>query len=325
MSIATVSRVINNKGNVSSKTTDKIIKVMNELGYTPNIFARGLNLDSMKSIGILCTTVEDMFYAKAVEIIENNLRKNGYDSILCCTGNDLEDKKNCIELLLSKRVDALIFIGSVFKESDNNIHIIEAAKSIPVVMLNSLIEDIDNIYCILCDEGKAMERNVQILYEANCKNILYAYDRVGYSGQTKLKGYINGISSVGLELKNEMKLCVSGEPNQIIEKFLERFKISTDFSAIVATDDLIASCAIKACIMAGLKVPEDVCVIGFNNSWLCDCICPSITSVDNKIVALAEGSVKLLLDIFNKKNPPSQTIISSDIIFRESFKKLKGV
>ena len=93
VSIATVSRVLNGNPNVSEKTRNRVLEVMNELGYTPNIFARGLGLNTMKTIGIMCSDSSDLYLANAIYFLERELRNNGYDSILCCTGVALETKQ----------------------------------------------------------------------------------------------------------------------------------------------------------------------------------------------------------------------------------------
>ena len=92
VSIATVSRVLNGSSRVSEKTRRKVMDAMEKYGYTPNAFARGLGLNTMKTIGILCADSSDLYLAKAVYYIEQKLRANGYDSILCCTGYELEAK-----------------------------------------------------------------------------------------------------------------------------------------------------------------------------------------------------------------------------------------
>ena len=99
VSIATVSRVLNGNTRVSEKTRDKVINAMKELDYTPNVFARGLGLNTMKTIGIMCIDSSDIYLANAVYYLEQELRKYNYDSILCCTGKDYNNKKNYLELL----------------------------------------------------------------------------------------------------------------------------------------------------------------------------------------------------------------------------------
>ena len=94
VSIATVSRVLNGNPNVSEKTRTKVLAIMDELGYTPNVFARGLGLGTMKTIGIMCSDSSDPYLANAIYHLEQQLRGNGYDSLLCCTGSSLENKRS---------------------------------------------------------------------------------------------------------------------------------------------------------------------------------------------------------------------------------------
>ena len=94
VSIATVSRVINGNTNVSQKTKDKVLAVINECGYTPNAFARGLGLNTMNTVGILCPDSSDPYLAKSIYYLEQMLRQNGYDVLLCCTGYELSEKQN---------------------------------------------------------------------------------------------------------------------------------------------------------------------------------------------------------------------------------------
>lgn len=135
VSIATVSRVLNGSPNVSERTRTLVLQVMDELGYTPNVFARGLGLGTIQTIGIMCSDSSDPYLAHAIYYLEQGLRGYGYDSILCCTGSSLKTKQKYFELLHSKKVDALILAGSKFIEMnpDDNNYIIEAAKELPVL------------------------------------------------------------------------------------------------------------------------------------------------------------------------------------------------
>ena len=90
VSIATVSRVLNGSRKVSEKTRRRVLDIIERYGYTPNAFARGLGLNTMKTIGIMCADSSDLYLAKGIYYVEEKLRENGYDSLLCCTGYDLE-------------------------------------------------------------------------------------------------------------------------------------------------------------------------------------------------------------------------------------------
>lgn len=112
VSIATVSRVVNDSPKVSEKTKMKVRAVMEANNYTPNVFARGLGLNSMKTVGIVCPDVSDDYMAGSVAYLEKRLRSYGYDCILYCSGYEYEDKAAAVHLILQKRIDALFLYDS---------------------------------------------------------------------------------------------------------------------------------------------------------------------------------------------------------------------
>lgn len=315
VSIATVSRVLNGGRNVSSKTQEKVLKVMKEQGYTPNAFARGLGLNTMRMVGLLCTDVSDTFYAKAVSLVENELRRNGFDSLLCSTGNDFAEKKKCIDLLLKRRVDALILIGSAFRESADNSHIEKAARQIPVVIVNGYIR-LPGVHCVLCDEESAVRKNVRLLSRQGCDRILYVYDTLTYSGCRKLAGYKAGLKDEGLPFRKELLLEVPKSVGSAEKAVSELIGSGGRFSAVLASEDLLAIGALKALQKAGASLP----VIGFNNSVLAECSSPSLTSVDNMLETLCHSAVGLLTDMMNGKDAPQKVELSARLVERESFR-----
>ena len=166
VSIATVSRVVNDSPLVSEKTKAKVRKVMEENNYTPNVFARGLGLGTMKTIGIVCPDVADAYMAQGVAFIERNLRESGYDCILQCSGKNPEDAKAAVTNILNKKIDALFLIGSFYMfngdNDPNTDYIREAAKNVPVFLINGYVEG-QNIYGALCDDKAAVEQAVNLL------------------------------------------------------------------------------------------------------------------------------------------------------------------
>lgn len=318
VSIATVSRVLNNSPNVSEKTKEKVLRVMESEGYTPNIFARGLGLNSMKIIGVLCTDVADIYYAKAVSVIESSLRKHGFDSMLYCTGPDLEDKAKAMESLLSKRVDALILVGSTFKEKEDNSHIEKIAQHIPVIIINGLIE-LDNTYCILCDEYNAMADNVCKLHAQGHTHIAYLYDVETYSSSQKLSGYKKGLEKCNLPFNKDLVIKVPLDLQLVKSHIDDLLNLDTPPSAILASEDLLAIGAIKVVSKRGYHIPNDISIIGFNNSILCECVTPTLTSVDNMAHALCTQAIHTLTEVLDGKNVPDKLVISSKLIERETF------
>jgi LacI family transcriptional regulator/LacI family asc operon transcriptional repressor len=316
VSIATVSRVLNGSQNVSQKTREKVLKVMQQEDYTPNAFARGLGLNSMRMIGILCTDISDTFYAKAVSLVEGLLRQLGFDALLCCTGNNLEDKKKYLNLLLTKRVDAVILIGSAFKENVDNTHIESAARQVPVIIINGLVE-LPNTYCVICDEHSAVSRNVTLLHQKGYNDILYLYDSLTYSGCVKIDGYKNGLAECGIAFRDELMVKVPKSLEEVSAKVAKLLVDGVKFSAVMTSEDLLAIGALKALQNAKLEMP----VIGFNNSILAQCSSPPLTSVDNMLDTLCPTGINMLTDILEGKNVPQKVIISSKLIERGTFRQ----
>ena len=314
VSIATVSRVMNGSPNVSAATREKVMAVIQEEEYIPNAFARGLNLNSMKIIGILCTDIADTFYAKAVSLVESLLRQNGFDALLCCTGNDLEDKKKYLELLLAKRVDAVILIGSAFKENVDNSHIEMAAKQVPVIIINGLVE-LPGTYCVTCDEQTAVAQNVTLLNRQGYSEILYLYDILTYSGCSKLSGYRDGLKQCGIPINESLIVQVPKSIEQVKRRVLTLFDSGISFRAVMASEDLLAIGAIKALQKLNLTMP----VIGFNNSILSESCSPSLTSVDNMLDTLCPAAISMLTGILEGKSVPQKMVISATLVQRDTF------
>lgn len=320
VSIATVSRILNNKGNVKEATRLKVLSVMENYDYQPNAFARALGLNSSKAIGVLCSDVSDLYYAKAVSVIENDLRDKEYDVTLFCTGLELKDKKKAIDSLLAKQVDAIILVGSIFYELTDNSHIKEAAEKVPVIIINGEF-DFANTYSIYCDEETATEKATELLIEHGHKDVAYLYDINSFSGKHKISGYKKALKRHGIKInKNHIVKC-EREFSSYQKAIFNLLTTAPDFTALITSDDIVAAGAIKAFQQKGVKVPEDVAVIGMNNSIIADCTTPSITSIDNKVEALCTDAVRTLFDVFNEKDVSQIKKISANVIFRESFPK----
>ena len=192
VSIATVSRVINNSPKVSEKTRKKVLDIVDELGFTPNVFARGLGLNTMKTIGILCSDPSDIYVAGALSCFEKMLRKNGYDSLLCCSGYDTKNLKKYMDILISKSVDAVIMIGSKYISSRDNKNLIKTtAKSLPIFLINGSLTG-ENIYCAYYDDLNATKKCANMLYKAGKRKLLFLYNSTSQSAKRKLDGFMKG-------------------------------------------------------------------------------------------------------------------------------------
>lgn len=319
VSIATVSRVLNGNPNVSGKTRTRVLEVMDELGYTPNVFARGLGLGTMKTIGIMCSDSSDPYLANAIYFLERELRSNGYDSILCCTGTQLENKRQYFELLLSKRVDAMILAGSKFVEmkDKDNAYIIEAARDLPIMLVNGYL-DAPGIYSTVCDDYTAMYQAAVKLIQSGKKHVLYLYTSHSYSGLNKLQGYKDALKSLGLSVTEDLIHQCAKNLQSAKEALLSLSDSGLTFDAVMTSDDSLAVGAVKYAHAKGLSIPDEFSIIGYNNSMLSYCTDPEISSIDTKVEALCITTVNTLMGVFGGSNVPGKTTIAADFIQKQT-------
>ncbi len=324
VSIATVSRVLNGSNNVSEKTKRKVLDVINQYEYTPNAFARGLGLNTMKTIGLLCADSSDLYMAKSIYYLEQLLRSNGYDSILCCSGYDLENMKKSMNLLITKKVDGIILIGSTYiceKEEDNK-YILDAATQVPVMLLNAAL-DAPNVYSILSDDFSSMHDATMYMINSGIKDILYFYNSTSYSGKKKLAGYRTAMESKGLLKSGNLLQFFQGSHEDIpamADHLLKLTQKGISFHGVVAANDTLALGAVKYAREAGLKMPDDLSIIGYNNSMLTNTCEPELTSIDNKLETLCQHLITTLMGILNGNEMPKKTIFSGELVKRGTTK-----
>ncbi len=320
VSIATVSRVLNGSSNVSEKTKQKVLAVMDEYEYTPNAFARGLGLNTMKTIGIMCADSSDLYLAKAIYYIEGKLHANGYDSILNCTGYDLKNKISSMNLLLNKKVDGIILVGSnfVYEQDSDNKYIAEAAAQIPVMVLNASL-NIPNVYSVQSDDYNSMyEATIQML-DSGVTDPLYFYNSISYSSRKKLAGFRSAMEDRKCLTSEAQIQFFRGSHEDIpgMAKYLyELHKNGMQFHGVLAADDALALAAVKYAKEAGLRIPKDLSVIGYNNSMLAQCCYPELTSIDNKLETLCQHLITTLMGVLGGKEMPKKTIFSGELIRR---------
>lgn len=304
VSIATVSRVVNDSPRVSEKTKQKVRAIMEENGYTPNVFARGLGLDSMKTIGILCPDVSDAYMATAVAHLERSMHEHGYDCILCCSGFEQSIKEKYVSLLLAKRIDALIMVGSTYAgaegEESRVQYVLDAARQVPVFLINGYLDG-ENIYCAYGDDYQITYDVTSQMIESGRRRILFLCDSHSYSAVRKLAGYESALKNHGLPVLGDLKLYVKNRIHTVRDILLERRDLR--FDSVIGTDDGLAVGAIKYANAKLLKIPEDICITGFNNSALSICSDPELSSVDNRVEELCNITISNMMKILQEKDP----------------------
>lgn len=319
VSIATVSRVVHGSDKVSDKTKEKVLSAIEKSGYTPNVFAQGLGLNTMHTIGIMIPDISDAYMSKAVACLESRLNKEGYDCLLACSGYKTPEKEARMNMLLSKKIDAVILVGSTYAghgKSEDTEYIVNAAKTTPIFMINAVIMG-ENIYSVINDDRKAVKNVVTNLINDGHKKILFMTDSTSYSAREKYAGYKEALTEARIPVNEDMKLKVKNRIHIAREELLSYE--GENYDAVVASDDAMAVGAVKYAAERGLRIPADIEITGYNNSTLSVACEPELTSIDNRIADVCEATVGNLISLIRDGvTPERKTLIECGIVKRRT-------
>lgn len=314
VSIATVSRVLNN-GVVGKDTREKVLRVMEELGYTPNAFARGLGLGTMNTVGVVVSNIHDLHFAHAISVLEKRLRGRGYDLVLCCVGSSAAERKKYFDLLLAKHVDAIILIGSRFAERATLPLIREMTQRVPVICVGGEM-NLPRTYSVVCDDKAAISTAVTTLHEKGYRKFLYLYDSISPSGQNKRKGFIQGLTQCGLDAQAAPSIRCKRDIDQAVLAMQKAFDKGVQADAVITSEDELAVGVLQFAAQRGLSIPKDMAIVGYNNSTLSRATIPQLSSIDNKVATMSEMAVQLLTGILEQQAPTSKIMVQAQLVQR---------
>lgn len=228
-------------------------------------------------------------------------------------------------MLLSKRVDAVILVGSNYVEAEEelNRYIVTAAETVPVMIVNGEL-NAPNVYSTLCDDTTAIYEVARSFIKNGKKKLVYLYNSLSYSGSKKLQGFRNALKDSGIPIQ-ENRICLIDSHGITVQDAkkavasLEKKNIS--FDGVITSDDILAVGVLKYAKEAGLSIPGDIFVAGYNNFDISECCEPELTSVDNKLETLCRHCVSTLMSVFaDDKTVPKKTVFSAEIIERNTTK-----
>ena len=322
VSIATVSRVLNNSLHVSEKTRQHVLSVIEEAGYIPNAFARGLGLNTMKTIGLVCPDASDPYLARAVSMLEHAFRQHHYDSLLICTGEDYTSRDGGIAALVRRHVDGIILMGSSFvsQNPSENGMILDTSESIPTAILNGSLPG-EHIYSVLCDDMGATSMAADLLCREGRKKPIYLYHALSASGMKKLQGFREAVNRNRLSVGREFEIMVGKESRSIpavCQMLVSAWNHGIHFDSVITSEDMLAIGALKAVRRLGLRVPEDISILGYNNSDLCLCTEPELSSIDTCLPLICDHIVQTLVSVLEGTEMPHQQVFNAHIVERES-------
>ena len=319
VSIATVSRVLNDIDVVNEDTKKKVLDAIKKLGYRPNIVARSLKTQRTKTIGILIPDISSQFYPEIVRGAEDVSHIYDYNVILCNSDFDSDKEKEYLRVLKEKMVDGVIYMSSSLDEE-----IIDTINELDLktVLVESKDKE-ENFPSVTIDNVSAIHSGTKHLIESGAKNLAYigTDTKVMNAWGQRYVGFEKALKEAGLEIDKDLVFfdtlkVKSGA--EAVKKFIESGK---KFDGIVCASDEIAMGAINELRDNGIRVPEDVSVIGFNNNNAGAIFYPKITTVAQPSYDMGSVAMRMLIKILNKKPlDQDQYVLDYQLIKRESTK-----
>ncbi len=329
VSIATVSNALNDKGRLSKDVKKKILKIASKYSYKPNIIARTLSAKKSGIIGVLVPEIFSEYYYQVIAGMEKITKEEDYTLVLINTSGDTSEEIKQIKKLNRLLVEGLILFGGPNK----NDALEEVISRIPVVLID---RELKNIKCssVLVDNKNAQKDAVKFLNNLGHKNIGY----IGFSTNTSLinvierkNGYLEGLKANNLKYDpdNIIFNILKKSPLQLEEYyfflnshiFIDKFKKTP--TAILCQNDYEAIVLLRVLTEKGVKIPEDVSVMGFDNIFISRFTTPPLTTTNQPKEKLGEAGMKLLLKVIESGKDERETIyLQTKIIERQSTSKV---
>ncbi|MBP1041312.1 LacI family DNA-binding transcriptional regulator [Vagococcus sp. BWB3-3] len=325
VSTTTVSQILNNKGSrFSDETRQKVLDIVDEFNYKPDFFAQSMITKRSKTIGMIVPDVTDFFFSKLIEGVETYLNSLGYMIILCNSKHDVALEKKYFDELMHRAVEAMIIATPNVLDKEIMDVVLSKQPHLPLILVDMGKNQ--------RNEGKLIVEEYKGVYEAVSYLIDQGHRQIGflrevddyYQLSERITGYLNCLEDRAIEyndlLIEESFLTIEGG-YEGTAKLLAKNK--GQLTALVCTNDQMAVGAYQAIYEAGLSVPEDISVIGFDGLEIGKFLAPALTTVYQPVFDIGFSAAKFAIDAID--NPHSRIpnkIFPTNLIIRNSVKRL---
>ena len=316
VSIASVSRVLNNKPGVGPEVRARIEKIIRDHGYTPNPLARGL-ASRGNLVGVLVTDLKDAHFAVTANVIQTELKKNGMTTLLGCTGHGIEEKKAYIRDFLEYRANGIILVGSEYDDEVLAKLLLDDIDNIPFVMTNSSVNQ-RNIQSVIVEVSSGAFDCCEHLISCGHQEILFLRDMDSISNRKKYSGYCEALAAHGLPVKSEHVGCCEGTVDSGYRFIIENPDFLKKGTAIMCCRDEVALGVSRAVSELGMRIPEDIAITGYNNAPFSEYALPSLTTIDNQHAVVGTMAVTLLMNVLNNDSFSANLSVKPTLVVRES-------
>lgn len=316
-----VSMALNNKPGVSEVTRQRIITIAKEMNYRPNYFAQSLISRKSHSIGLIVTSISDPFYPELAQSVEEVCIERGYSTILCNTKRSLDIERQALEMLRAKNVDGIIL--TTVTQNDPHIQTLLDLR-FPFVLVNRVITQnpgARKVNYVIMDSYSGA-------YEAGTHLYRLGHDRIGViagnsqtsTGAERSSGILQAFTDHGLDPDPELLVECGFQREIAYDQTFRLLDQSRPPTAFFAQDDNMALGVREAVLERGLRIPEDIALVGYDNIRTTALTGIDLTTITAKQYEMGALGAKILIDIIENKtqNMINRIILESELVIRKS-------
>lgn len=322
VSISTVSRALNNHPDISPDVTRKIQALAAEMNYTPNPLAMGLLKQATRMIGVIVPDLVTHFYSSIISGIEQVAEEKGYYILIASSNESLKKEIGSVENLLKTRVEGLIVCLS--QETKNYNHFDQLIKyNIPLVFFDRVCRT-GEVPSVIVDNVEAAKKITRHFYKNGFRRIAYIAgpDHLNIS-QERTQGYLSGLKSCGLQFKPELLVKCNLSSKDAIKATARLLELPEPPDAIFGINDTVAFAAMKEIKHRGLRIPEDVALVGFTDEFHSTVVEPALTSITHPTFEIGQEAARLFFKCLeNPETKPEQVVLNTRLVIRKSSVKL---
>lgn len=319
INVSTVSRALRGLEGVSPELRQQIESFAVENGYRPNPFAVSLRFDTTRTIGIVVPDVSFSHYAHIVKRIEAEARNNGYMCIITDSDDKPETESYCLELLENMHVEGIIICPT--QNTTDFSHLLRLKKANMPVVFFDRAPDIDISSVIINDATSALQATNSLIDDGARRIAFLGGSNLMKQTADRKHGYLQALRERGIPIRTELVKCHNISFNSGLSDTLELLSLPEPPDAIIASHGLLAISALQAVTSQGLRIPDELAIIGYLSDWVSEMCHPRISFVRQNLREIGIKAFRLLIDQINGDDSIQHVVVNARLELRDSTKK----
>jgi DNA-binding LacI/PurR family transcriptional regulator len=318
LSASTVSRALNDHPDIKEETKNLVRRTAQELHYTPNPMAQSLKNRRTMTIGVIAPEIKHDFFSSAISGIEEVAHQHGYTIIVCQSNESVEREIANVDVLIHYRVAGVIV--SISQETKCGEHFQELLrKKIPLVFFDRVCDDVQASKVVIDDERSAFDAVTYLLHKGYTKIAHFAGPQDLRICSKRMQGYADALQQHGIPMAEEFVRHGGLDEQDGYRSMDALIRDGGMPEAIFAVNDPVAIGAYQRIKEAGLRIPDDIAILGFSNSTIASLVDPPLTSIEQPSFDMGSRSAEILLDtIDGRMIVPRTLVLETKLVVRKS-------